>query len=351
MKKLYREYYHPNDDEKKEAIKNAYFVFDTNALLDILRYSPELSRKVLKALTNYKNTVRIPKHVADEYHKNVINTAAEIFSVVETIRTKFSFKGFEDVLNEQMKDKQNLFPKDCREKYKIQLKEWFKEIDVDLQKLEKHYKDSFVTQGIQIEIGELLKEEYLLPGLPEEEIKKIEEEGEYRYREGIPPGYKDDGKDGNKYGDLIIWKEILKLSTVDNKNIVFISNDTKEDWLYKPKNKTWGPRIELIREFNKEIEKSYPDKMFLIYTLDTFLKHIDSDLSPEEIKIISEQNRGSEHLQNPKHSSKDEMVVISRDKSASKLSDSDKTKNYGISLGNYTTSTYNIEDMESMLNE
>ena len=46
-------------------------------------------------------------------------------------------------------------------------------------------------------------------GFTEEEIWDIEQEGALRYEQCIPPGYSDKDKDINKYGDLIIWKELL----------------------------------------------------------------------------------------------------------------------------------------------
>ena len=42
----------------------------------------------------------------------------------------------------------------------------------------------------------------LLPGFTEEELAKLEEEGDERYTKKVPPGYEDEAKDSNKYGDF-----------------------------------------------------------------------------------------------------------------------------------------------------
>jgi hypothetical protein len=38
----------------------------------------------------------------------------------------------------------------------------------------------------------------------------------------------DGKKDDNKFGDLIIWKELIKKSKKDNQPFIFITNDSKK---------------------------------------------------------------------------------------------------------------------------
>jgi hypothetical protein len=50
-----------------------------------------------------------------------------------------------------------------------------------------------------------------------------------------PPGGADKKKDENKYGDLIIWLEVVRACKgASAKNIVVLTNDAKTDWVYKP---------------------------------------------------------------------------------------------------------------------
>ncbi|WP_204277464.1 PIN-like domain-containing protein, partial [Escherichia coli] len=61
----------------------------------------------------------------------------------------------------------------------------------------------------------------------------LKKEGEDRYAKKIPPGYKDAKKDAgefDKYGDLIIWKDMIGKAKADKRPILFISDDAKEDW-------------------------------------------------------------------------------------------------------------------------
>lgn len=103
------------------------------------------------------------------------------------------------------------------------------------------------------------------------EIDKISKEGEERYKNEIPPGYCDRNKDDvkkNKFGDLILWKQIMDKSLNDKKNVIFITDDAKEDWWLKVHGRTISPRKELYSEFLSETSQRV-----LIYRPDAFMKH------------------------------------------------------------------------------
>jgi predicted nucleic acid-binding protein len=67
---------------------------------------------------------------------------------------------------------------------------------------------------------------------------KANREGDTRFEHRLPPGFKDGSKSENRFGDLIIWYEILIKSKELKDNfdhVVFLSNDEKSDWVYAPK--------------------------------------------------------------------------------------------------------------------
>ena len=72
--------------------------------------------------------------------------------------------------------------------------------------------------------------------------------------------------DNNAYGDLIIWKQIIKFAKGNNVGIVFVTHDQKEDWWNIVKGKTIGPRIELRREFLEETKQ-----FFHMYSMNSFI--------------------------------------------------------------------------------
>jgi hypothetical protein len=72
-----------------------------------------------------------------------------------------------------------------------------------------------------------------------------------RYENQQPPGYKDKGKADGGVGDLLIWKSIIELGKDKEKNVVFVSNETKHDWVYRSKEQPLMPRVELLHEFHR----------------------------------------------------------------------------------------------------
>ncbi|MFZ6798166.1 PIN-like domain-containing protein [Undibacterium sp. Di24W] len=102
-------------------------------------------------------------------------------------------------------------------------------------------------------------------------------EGDNRFEHRLPPGFKDGKKDENRFGDLIIWFEILEhSSTVREKfsNVVFISNDEKCDWVYAPKR-----REEILGAARKAIANTKPE-----------LKIIDPRLKSEFDRVVGHDN-------------------------------------------------------------
>ncbi|TAJ72112.1 MAG: hypothetical protein EPO51_08310 [Phenylobacterium sp.] len=58
-----------------------------------------------------------------------------------------------------------------------------------------------------------------------------------RLEGGLPPGIADRKKDDNRYGDLIIWLEVVRgCKDVPANAIVLLSNDVKPDWAFTPPN-------------------------------------------------------------------------------------------------------------------
>lgn len=67
-------------------------------------------------------------------------------------------------------------------------------------------------------------------------FKELNAVGEFRYSHRIPPGFQDRSKLENRYGDLVIWEEILRDSIGEGIGdeehaCIFISQDQKTDWI------------------------------------------------------------------------------------------------------------------------
>ncbi|MBM4045570.1 MAG: hypothetical protein FJ279_10680 [Planctomycetes bacterium] len=87
---------------------------------------------------------------------------------------------------------------------------------------------------------------------PEEEVGFIAE-AESRYRQRIPPGYGDRAKADGGLGDYVIWKSILKIGETQRRDLVFVTDERKEDWFELDEKKhPVCPRRYLVEEYYRE---------------------------------------------------------------------------------------------------
>ena len=126
------------------------------------------------------------------------------------------------------------------------------------------------------------------------EVMAICKEGAFRYANQIPPGYKDAETKGGirQYGDLIIWKEILRQARQQKCDIIFVTNDEKPDWsmmsdnkeekdTYKPLPVEIGnPRRELLAEFEEETGQT-----IWFYNTSKFISKLEETYQPKQQEI------------------------------------------------------------------
>jgi hypothetical protein len=121
---------------------------------------------------------------------------------------------------------------------------------------------------------------------------------EKRFFHEIPPGYKDGGKPDDGVGDLLIWKTILYLGEIHNKNLIFVSGDTKIDWCIRNSKTVIAPRPELINEYRC----ASGGKSFYFIQLSQLLKMFDAseevidDIKHEESISYLSKNSINENL-------------------------------------------------------
>jgi hypothetical protein len=136
----------------------------------------------------------------------------------------------------------------------------------DLEKRKAFYDKLLASDTILDEITKLF-DKRVGQKLSNEERAKIEKEGEQRYKDKMPPGFKDEKKTTNKFGDLIIWKDLIHKSKSEKKPFILIMDDLKEDWWLRSQGRTLSPRPELLQELYEECKQH-----FHLYTSDQFLE-------------------------------------------------------------------------------
>ncbi len=271
--------------EKYQEIRSSghIIILDTNVLLELYRQPANISLDVISALKKIQNNIYVPRQVYDEYLKNYHKTCGdekrkykkvtkELSDSLKTLQDDISKKigeyrkhNYTDIsklqndLNEKIKDIQNIitsFEKGHHEE--IQLNIDFLENDKV-----KEFIDLLHNEG---NIGEKI---------PFSKKLLLLQEGQIRYDNLIPPGFRDSAKAGEaKYGDLFVWKDIVTIAKEKNTNIIFVCNDTKEDWWEKNKDTP----IDLRQELNEEFKETNPSLNIHFLTLDKFFSYLSEEL-------------------------------------------------------------------------
>lgn len=290
MRSKFPGYYHPDKDEFDKLFGEALIVFDTNVLLDLYRVSPETSKELMDVIKKLNDRLWIPYQVGLEYHKELFSVIAgqikkykDAVNAINSIQISFAEKRNHPFLPDELHSKTLGLFEELTTFFNTQCSK------LDSYIMEESVKDDLCNQ-LEGKIGD---------GFKQEDLEKIYVEGEVRYKCQKPPGFKDSKKPTieEKYGDLIIWKEIIEKSKSAKKHILFVSNDTKKDWFVEFEGKTYGPHPSLIKEFQDLTGSS-----IYIYTLESFLRYADkldikvTDTVLEELKERKESQPSDSSL-------------------------------------------------------
>jgi hypothetical protein len=283
MKNTFSEYHPLNTEVIEQLWEDAIFIFDTNVLLNLYRYSKTTSDKFIQIISNLNNRIWIPFQVGLEFNKNRLIVLSDQKKKYVTFKEKIH-----DLIGEiENKNRNPFFSEELTEKI-VAIKNDF---ETEISQKIKDYDDSLVSDPILVKINSAF-EKKVGNYFNEDEIVKVQKEGEKRYKNKIPPGYCDMKKPENvRYGDLLIWKQIMQKSKEANVDIIFVLDDRKEDWWFEHQGKTISPRPELLKEFRTETEKNihfYNPFQFLKYSNKYLNSAINKDVI-EEVRQYKEQ--------------------------------------------------------------
>lgn len=305
--------------------KEATFVFDSNVLLDLYRLpnsaTDDLINLFKSSIIHSKSW--IPKNTILEFYNNrmsAISDQKNKFSKVDSLIDK-AISGIDDSLNElQVEIKKLMLEKRhstikprkfLTDKNFESSKRFLIKFKSELEKLNKLQPDVHDKDEIMVQVKSIFKDR-IGAGLSTKEISEIYKDGEIRFAKKIPPGYKDDDKKDDyifrdfsyskKYGDLILWKEIIEKCKSDKlKFVLLVTGDVKEDWWEKRRGKTIGPRKELLNEIyancpDLEVFHMYDTSTFLRYAKDQLKANVKSSTIKEAKDLIEVQSKPQDNF-------------------------------------------------------
>lgn len=155
------------------------------------------------------------------------------------------------------------------------------------------FKYSFSPEDIHQEIIENLSGEILKSNIADL-CNKASIVAVSRFEHRLPPAYMDEAKSKNKYGDLIIWFELLEHSRVNVEKytkVIFLTNDVKADWVYAPQNVLFETKGERKSIPNKQPTVKIIDPR-LVLEFENYVGHTNIRILdfPTLVQALSQKN-------------------------------------------------------------
>ena len=292
MKNKFKGYYKPLPEDLMKIWDECIFVFDTNVLYDFYRYSDDTVVVLFTILEQLKGRIWIPHWVGLEYHRGLEERIKE--QVEKYTSTMKDLSNFSDKIETQREHP--FLSEELQQEIKSFYEKFNKELTAQKAKLKNLITDNPVKEKVALLIGDNIGN-----SLTKEEEEAIIKNGDERLPKNIPPGFVDykekEKRPGlDKYGDYIIWFQILKEAKAQKKPFIFVTFDTKEDWykLIKFNNSKVliGPRPELVEEFFAVENCSlwlYPTPEFI----DLALTHFKIEIEQSKLVKVKEETTKS----------------------------------------------------------
>jgi hypothetical protein len=302
MKGVYRGYSGLTAHDYDELWKDATFVFDTNVLLNLYRYQSSTATSLLSVLRKLSQRIWMPYHVGLEFERNRYSVVVEQHNRFSEVRAIVD-KTIQNVQSElealQLKTRHShINPDKLLQDLSVVKDDYFSY----LEELEKQSLQPASEDSIRAELYDLFDGKVGAPPPTQADLDKIFTDGEKRYAQQFPPGFRDAQKDGRddlftygsltykrKFGDLVVWKQMIEHAKNANlKNLIYVTDDAKSDWWLIVKGRTVGPRPELIEEISRDAGVN----RFHIYTSEAFLQyaneHLDANVETAAIDDVRE---------------------------------------------------------------
>ncbi|MCO5169528.1 MAG: PIN domain-containing protein [Planctomycetes bacterium] len=288
MRNSFRGYYAPTDDERKKLWNEGVFVLDANVLLNIYRVREQVARELLRVLENLRDRIWVPHQAGLEFHRNRLSVISEQVTAYEAL---------EKALGEGLSSLKKEVDRFSRHPF-LDVSAVLKEINSSVDKVKQNLQTHRTRHPNLIQSDPLLDRlTAILEGRVEQaftpdQLQALYKEGQARFDNETPPGFRDKAKpQPERYGDFILWKQILAIAGREKKPIILVTDDLKEDWWRVHRGLRVGPRPEIVDELH-----ATTGVMLAMYSSDRFLERAREILkvavstqSVEEIKEAVEE--------------------------------------------------------------
>lgn len=233
------------------VLREGLVVIDSNVLLDLYRYGASARTDLLKALHALEDRLYVPHQAVREFWRNREKLLKDPGG---TIALQQTIEGVEKQIKESINNwtNQRSHQEQEREELDGVLAEAFKALKDKIRDLSEDETAGWARDTALDEVLSAL--ENVLKGrvgspMSENDYAEAIAEAKRRNENKIPPGYLDAKKEADfSTGDYIVWEETLREAETRQVDVLFVSRDTKEDWIRREGGENRGPRIELVQE-------------------------------------------------------------------------------------------------------
>lgn len=308
MKKEFPAYYRPTAARLRKLWSEATVAVDASVLLSLYRYPTKTRDDVLEAFQKVKPRLWIPHYAALEFHQNRPAVIGEQKKIYHQARKDVqALKHSAETLcnrNEYANRHSLIDP----EKLFTPIVSAAEECLNRLGGLEDGHVKIEASDPVLARIDKLFDGCIGSPPQNEAEVDELLADATRRYGHGVPPGYLDQKKEKSRssgilyggrvverqYGDLIVWRQLLKWATSDDvKRVIFLTDDEKPDWIWTIESegpKKMGAHPSLIDEARTVAQVSD----FQIYSSKRFLElaneHLGANVDQTSIQSVEAIN-------------------------------------------------------------
>ena len=287
MKDVFSSHFADDSERREKLWQNCFFVFDTNVLTSVYKRSDDARDALYKVIQSLGDRLWIPYQVIHELLDNrasIAHTQAGLYTAAVA-----SLKSVIDSFDSTTKHP--FLPAALHAEF-VGISN---RVISELESKRDFHDARLTTDDVKSALSDMLSGK-VGARYSEEQLKSIIKEGEGRYANRIPPGFEDINKHKGstvfgdvckRYGDLIIWKQVIEKAKALNKPVIIVTGEQKDDWWDRHGGKTIGPLPRLIEEFSEEVGQD-----FFLYSHHQFLElantYLEQSTSSEVIEEVRE---------------------------------------------------------------
>ncbi|MFV5348666.1 PIN-like domain-containing protein [Acinetobacter soli] len=327
MKEKFSAFYRYSTEEELKKVWNdekTLFVFDTNILLSIYSYNTQARDTFFSILESLNGRVWLPFHVVLEYQRNRVKIIKESSSNLENLKRRIidldarlnpdegKINSIETDFHKVYEQHKNI--KNDLDEYIVVYKNLLKKTKKELSEITKELFSKFNSADFEIitvdgsdpirnKFDEIFSSHKVGDCLfkNKDDIQKFNKEANERFKNKIPPGFKDEKEKGdstfiyagieyyNKFGDLIIFKELIekaKSNTNEIYNLIFVTDDSKDDWIEATKVNDNTIKIGVLSHLKEEFLRESRIKDFKIIDQELFAEHSSKYISSNNYSSV-----------------------------------------------------------------